>query len=101
MNSAPALNSWSVLWMLVFMGVALIEGIALGTGHSEYTLSYSVRALRFDPVGRFVFLPLWWWLTVHFVLAPKWIGVRPEWRGYLGLSLGVVHAVAETVGWLR
>lgn len=90
---------WPLVWALVIVLLVAIECVALGTGHSEYTFSYTVRLVRFDPVGRFVVLPLWCWLSVHFVIAPRWVGTHPEWRNWLGLAIGVALAVWET--WKR
>ncbi len=88
---------WPLLWALLAVLVVAIECYALGTGHTEYTLSYAVRAARFDPIGRFVVLPLMCWLLVHFVIAPRWVGTAFDWRNAVGLGLGVAIAVLETV----
>jgi hypothetical protein len=84
---------WPLLWAFLFFILVVVEGIALGSGHSEYTLSYTVRLVRFDPIGRFIFLPLWCWLTVHFLIAPKWVGTRFDWRNLVGLLLGLMLAI--------
>jgi hypothetical protein len=88
---------YPMLWAFLFVLVAAIECYALGTGHSEYTLSYAVRLARFDPIGRFVVVPLMCWLLVHFIIAPKWVGTHFDWRNAVGLGLGVVIAVLETI----
>lgn len=88
---------WPLLWALLFVLVVGVECVALGAGHSEYTLSYAVRLARFDPIGRFVVVPLMCWLLVHFIIAPKWVGTRFDWRNALGLGLGLVVAILETV----
>ncbi len=88
---------WPFAWALLFFAIVAVECFALGTGHAEYTLSYTVRLVRFDPIGRFVVLILWSWLTVHFVIAPKWVGTHPEWRNLLAVAIGLSIAIWETV----
>lgn len=88
---------WPLVWALLFVLIVGVECLALGSGHSEYTLSYAVRMARFDPIGRFIVVPLMCWLLIHFVVAPKWVGTSFDWRNGLGLGLGVVIAVLETL----
>lgn len=65
------------------------------------TFSYFVRVVRFSLVGRFVILMTWCWLTEHFVLAPRWLGVEPNnWRTAVALGVGFGWALCETFGWL-
>lgn len=80
-----------VLWAVV--GVFL-EGYALGRGGTP--LSQAVWDLRFDPVGRFAFLPLWSWLTYRLVLRPRALH-EATWRDGLALAIGLAWALAETL----
>jgi hypothetical protein len=88
---------WPFLWALLFFAIVAVECLALGSGHSEYTLSYTVRLIRFDPIGRFIVVPLMCWLLVHFVIAPRWVGTAFDWRNALGLGLGLLVAILETI----
>lgn len=92
---------WPLVWALVGMIILLLEGVALGRGESAYTLSYAMRLVRFDPIGRFVLWPLWVWLTVHFMLAPRWLGTRPDWRSVIAVTVGLLLAAGETWWWRR
>ena len=89
-------RSWNVLWMLLaFVGV-LFEGIALGRPELGDTLTESVRLLRFDPVGRFVVLPLWVWLTWHWILRPSDVA-QFTWRDLAVLALGTAIALLDSL----
>jgi hypothetical protein len=90
---------WGLIWTLVALLIVLLEGIALGRpATAGDTLSDAVRgAVRFDPVGRFVFLPLWCWLTWHWVLRPRAIAGE-SWRDALAIAVGLAWAAIEA--WL-
>jgi hypothetical protein len=95
MNNLPKFNP-ALGWMYLFMALLVFEGWALGTGHTEWTLSYQARAIRFDLLGRFIMWPLWCWLTVHFMLAPYWMGTQPDgWRGAIAVVVGLAIAALE------
>ena len=73
---APTLY-WVVVWGL--LGFGLPEGIALGTGHPEWTLSETVWRL-FDVIpGQ----TLWQWSIVHFLLfaAMTWLMIHFVFHG--------------------
>lgn len=74
---------WGIVWAFVGFLIIAIECYALGSGHSEYTLSHFLRLIRFDPIGRFVLIVLWIWLTFHVFFNPRWLGTSPGWRDLL------------------
>lgn len=84
------------IWALFGIGIVAVECYTLGMNQSAATLSATMRMIRFDPIGRFVLLPLWCWLTLHWLIAPKWLGVRPDWRSLVAIGVGLVWAVLET-----
>ena len=88
---------WPMLWALLIIVLLFFEGLALGTGHPEYTLSYTASLVRQDPVGRFVFWILWGFMTAHFAFSPKWLGVAFNWRAIIGIVMGIAVAVFETI----
>ncbi len=68
------------VWALFGLGLVAVECYTLGMNQSAATLSATMRMIRFDPIGRWILLPLWCWLSLHWITAPKWLGVRPDWR---------------------
>jgi hypothetical protein len=87
---------WSLIWALVGVIIIALEFYGLGADQAPWTLSATVRLVRFDPIGRFVLLPLWCWLTLHLLIAPKWAGTHPTgWRDAIALAIGVAWAVWE------
>lgn len=94
--SAATATHWAFLWVLVGLTAIALEFAALGSGHDQETLSYVIRTVvRFDPVGRFFFLPLCSWLLWHWVLAPqRFTGVRSIWDLVFILA-GVLYALGE------
>lgn len=87
---------WAIIWGAVVCLILLAEGVSLGTGHAEYTFSHFVRTIRFNEFGRYLFLPLWCWLTLHFVIAPRWAGTHPTgWRDALAILAGLLWAYWE------
>ena len=90
--------SGGLFWSLIGMLIVAAECYALGSGRTDLTLSHAMRAVRFDPIGRFVLLPLWVWLTVHWLIAPQWLGSRPDWRSVVAVLIGFVWAILETSG---
>jgi hypothetical protein len=88
---------WGMVWMFVGLLMTVIEGYTLGLNNSAATLSANMRMVRFDPIGRFILLPLWCWLTLHWIMAPQWLGVRPDWRSLVALGVGLAWAIVETV----
>jgi hypothetical protein len=86
---------WPLIWMLLFMLLILAEGIAIGQKQPGVTLSEVIRHyVRFDPVGRPIFLTLWCWLTYHWILRPSW-NVTIGWRDLIALGLGIAWSVWE------
>ncbi len=92
---------WPMIWALVIIVLLTLEGIALGTGHPEYTLSYTIAIVRHDPVGRFVFWSVWGFMTAHFGFSPTWLGVAFNWRAIIGIAIGLAIATFETVKIVR
>jgi hypothetical protein len=92
---------WSLVWALIIFTLVFAEGLALGTGHPEYTFSWTVALVRHDPIGRFVFWALWGFLTAHFGFSPTWLGVAFNWRAVVGISLGLAIAIYETAKIVR
>jgi hypothetical protein len=89
--------SFPLLWALVGLLIVALECYTLGLGKSAATLSATMRMIRFDPVGRWILLPLWSWLTMHWIVNPRWLGVTPGWRDAVGLSIGLAIALWETL----
>jgi hypothetical protein len=86
---------WPLTWTLVGLLIVLLEGIALGRPTPGDTLSEAVRNfVRFDALGRCVFLPLWCWLTWHWVLRPERF-TEFGWGDVSALGIGIVWAVVE------
>ena len=90
------MRRWGFYWALVGMLMLGLEGYTLGLHETAATLSANMRAVRFDPIGRFILLPLWCWLTVHWILAPKWLGARPDWRSLVAIGVGLAWATWES-----
>ena len=90
--------NFGLVWALFGLAIVAVECYTLGLGQSAATLSATMRMIRFDPIGRFVLLPLWVWLTAHWILAPRWLGVRPDWRSLVALAIGIAWAAWETWG---
>ena len=79
----------SLLWVLVVAAAMLLEGYALGA-HNGATLSILIREQLRRPLARFVYYPLWAWLTWHWFLAGH--GQSPTWRDGVALGIGVCVA---------
>lgn len=89
-----------LLWSCVGMLVVFLEAFALGSPRQGDTLSEVIRnAVRFDSLGRFVLLPLWCWLTWHWMLRPRG-NMGEGWQDCAALGVGVLWAVCEAVGLL-
>jgi hypothetical protein len=87
--------SWPFVWSLVALLIVFLEGVALGRPERGDSLSEAIWLIRYDPVGRFVLLPLWCWLTCHFVL--KRAGAKPFGTGdVIGIAVGIAWAVLES-----
>lgn len=82
------------IWLLLALAVAMFEGYALGAGRVEWTLTYTIRMLRFDPIARFMVLPLGTWLVWHWLLRPARIAV---FTGFdvLAFIIGIGWAIYE------
>jgi hypothetical protein len=94
--SAQATQGFALIWALLFAVILLLEGYTLGT-HGGETLSAVVRAQLQHPIGRFVFYPLWAWLTWHWFLAPS---RQPTWRDLIACTIGAAAALFVTLrGW--
>lgn len=90
--------NWPLVWTLVFMLVVLLEGIALGEPQAGDSLSEAVALLRWDAVGRWVMIPLWVWLTWHWMLRPRGMALF-TWRDVVALAIGTLLAALEA--WRR
>lgn len=89
------------IWTLFAVLILGYEFYSLGANETYATLSYYLRAIRFNRYGRFVVLPFGCWFAVHILIAPRWLGVSPlNWRPWLGLAIGFAWAICETFGWL-
>lgn len=88
--------NWPLVWTLWLVLGALLEGIALGEPQNGDTLSEVVRAVRYDPIGRFVVLPLWVWLTYHWVI--KRSGTKLfTWHDAVAIAVGLTIALLEAL----
>lgn len=84
--------NWPLIWTLLAFAFVLLEGVALGEPQAGDTLSETIRTyLRFSPIGRFVFLPVWCWLTWHLAIRPESISSF-TWRDAIFLIIGLVWA---------
>lgn len=85
------------MWSLIGMLILLVEGYTVGTPQPGDTLSETIRdAVRFDTIGRFILLPLWCWLSWHWLLRPQRM-LGESWIDILAVLIGVGWAVAETL----
>lgn len=83
-----------IAWLLLFVLIALLEGLALrGKG---VPLTDALRAIRFDPIGRFVLIPFFCWMMWHIVLRPEKLEAF-TWRDGVAILFGVAWALFETV----
>lgn len=96
-ESLDTVTTARVVWLMICLALVAWECYWLGRGVTQATLSYQMRLIRFDAVGRWLVLPLWCWLTLHFITAPKWLGVRPDWRSLVALAIGLAWAAWETM----
>jgi len=87
---------YGFLWALVGLVIVALECYTLGLNQSAATLSSTMRMIRFDPVGRFILLPLWCWLSLHWIVAPQWLGTRPDWRSFIAIGVGLAWALWES-----
>jgi hypothetical protein len=86
---------WPLIWTLIGLLIVLCEGIAVGQARPGDTLSETIRNfVRFDAIGRLIFLPLWCWLTWHWVLRPQ-PDTTASWRDVVALVLGLAWALVE------
>jgi len=88
-------SSWRMLWFLLALIAMLVEGIALGRPERGDSLSEAVRFIRFDAVGRYVLIPLWVWLSWHWIVRPDGAATF-SWRDLVAIALGIAAAIAET-----
>lgn len=96
-----ALIASFAVWTVFAVLILGREAQALGAHETYATLSYYLRAIRYNVVGRFAILMFGSWFVVHIMLAPRWLGTNPNnWRLWLGLAIGFGWAVCETAGWL-
>lgn len=86
--------SFQIGWVIWLVYFALLEGAALRSGLDKATLSAMVRTLRFETFGRPAILILWCWLTVHWILRPKW-NTGIGWRDGVGMVVGALVAYWE------
>lgn len=77
-----------ILWLVVLVATVLLEGYALGSRNGA-TLSQLVREQLQHPVGRYVFYPLWCWLTWHWFLSPS---AAVTWRDAIAIAAGACLA---------
>jgi hypothetical protein len=89
-------QTFVLLWALIGLALLLLEGYALGRNEPGLTLSALMRLIRFNTVGRFILLPLWTWLTMHWIMAPQWLGTKPDWRSLVSIAIGLAWAAWET-----
>ena len=92
--TTPRLPSLPLIWVLLALLVVFFEGVALGRPARGDSLSEMVWLVRDNAVGRFVALPLWCWLTYHFVLkTPRSSALG--WEDTLAITLGLLWAYLE------
>lgn len=92
----PAFINWfhRRIWLWLFLIVILYEAYTLYSGQRD-TLSDTVRdTVRYGAL-RIIFLPLWLWLTWHWVLMPNGWPVTPTNRDYWIIGVGVIWAMVE------
>lgn len=94
MSSSTRL-SYPALWALLLAAVCLLEGYTLGRPGRGDTLSESVWLVRDNAIGRWLFLPLWCWLTYHFVLKTQKSGAL-GWEDVTAVAAGLAWAFLET-----
>lgn len=89
------LPSLPFIWVLLALLVVFFEGVALGRPARGDSLSEMVWLVRDNPIGRFVFLPLWCWLTYHLVLKTPKSGAL-GWEDMTAIAAGLAWAFLET-----
>lgn len=73
------------VWVILFAIIMLAEGIGIAGGGA---LSDYVRIhVRYTPVGRFVLIPAWTWLTWHLMTRPRDL-LGFTWRDALAIAIG-------------
>jgi hypothetical protein len=87
--STPRLPlGWPLIWSLFALALVFLEGVALGRPEAGDSLSEIIWRVRDDSLGRFVFIPLWIWLSAHFLLKPGRNGRILDWVDALALVVG-------------
>jgi len=84
-------------WILWLMLGGFLEGLALAGKGTP--LTDALRAIRYDPIGKFVIIPLGFWLLWHVIFRPKKVAAF-GWRDLVFIGAGVAYALCETFGWL-
>lgn len=87
--------NWPLVWTLVAFAFVLLEGIALGEPQAGDSFSECFAIVRWDPIGRFVALPLACWLAWHLVIRPRTTPLF-TWRDAVALAFGLAWAVLES-----
>ena len=96
MTTSTAIAVARVGWLVIGLSFIAWECYWLGKGIPEATFSYQIFTIRFNPIGRFVILPVGCWLVLHLMMAPHWLVVSPDWRSLVALSVGIAWASWET-----
>lgn len=81
-------TGYTALWLVLVVGLAVLELIALARPGYGDTLSEHVWKLRPRPWLRFILYPLLYWLAWHWPFG----GARLDWRDALAAGVGLLVA---------
>lgn len=86
----------TAIWITLFALGLVAEGYALWSKKRGDTLSEKVWVLRAIRWARAILMPLWAWLTYHFFLEPRSLGVEAGvwWDDWTLVGFFVIVAVA-------
>lgn len=87
---------FTTLWIALLIGVLVVEFAAIVNKDYGDTLSEHVWRLMTTIAGSFVLISLWFWLTWHFFIEPRfftelWLDVWTD--DYIVVGAGLLAAI--------
>lgn len=86
-----------VAWLVLFVTILVVEGLALFNVNKSDTLSEQIWWLRTKWWGRIILFPLWAWLTYHFFLEPDSVALTVWWDDWALVGLTLTATVLGAV----